>query len=180
MKPGRRTLPFPDLFRRGSKVSLVLRWLMEHGEVSAAEFKSKHVSLGGTVHSTHAFDRYYVARSSQYVPEHGSYGLIIKLERIKRIQRAGHVEESARIRWIGTEGATFEERSAAWLAQLSVRMLDQALEACEREVTEADIGPDREALALRWFLAVQTEIGRRGGDLARALALEIAPIGASS
>lgn len=149
----------PNLFRLGSRTVRVLRWMIEAGEVSAATFKTFHVSLGGTTNSTHAFDRYFAGQGPSrfgYVPRTGSHGLLAR--------------EAGAVRWIGSPGPTFEARATGWLAKLTNPAIDKALAVCECELIEASTATDLaprvstklvEASAVLWLTAVTSEIARR-------------------
>lgn len=147
-----------DLFRinntktlEQSKVSRVLRFMLEKGEVSASVFKQAHVDLGGTTHSTHAFDRYFKGkkggRRNTYVPSDGSYEL---LERRSGAWRVGKSPGPNSVRWIGSEGDTFEERLKNWLAKLDETEIGRALMVIERELA---IDPDN-PVTITWFHAI--------------------------
>lgn len=101
----------PDIFR-DSIVSRMLRWMACQGEVSSAVFKAEHVALGGTTNSTHAFDRYFEGVVGPFVPSAGSYGIL---------QRQG-VGTKGRVRWIGSDGTTFEQRASAWLERVAINV----------------------------------------------------------
>jgi hypothetical protein len=107
----------PDIFRVDSMAARVLRWMVYQGEVSSADFKAAHVALGGTKHSTHAFDRYF-AGFGQYVPFAGGYGII---QREGWPTQGGHRANPSRVRWVGSSGNTFEERAYSWLQQIRIR-----------------------------------------------------------
>jgi len=107
----------PDIFRVDSMAARVLRWMVYQGEVSSADFKAAHVDLGGTRHSTHAFDRYF-AGFGQHVPFAGGYGILL---REGWPTQGGHRANPSRVRWVGSAGDTFEERALLWLQCVALK-----------------------------------------------------------
>jgi hypothetical protein len=154
----------PDLFREGSLTGCVLRFMIEQGEVSAKQFKAAHVGLGGTTNSTHAFDRYFVGKTRRwsgdsYVPRDGSHDI---LERIVAPGQRNNAR-NGRVRWVGSEGATFEERATAWFEKLTPAAIDRALAFLEAEVFAVDGRTDTEEMrqrALTWFRIASGASGR--------------------
>lgn len=149
----------PDLFKEDekSKVMTVLRWLVQEGEVSARAFKQAHVDLGGTTHSTHAFDRYFedkVARRwSGYVPRDGNHALLRRI--VQPGQRVN--QRNGTVKWIGSEGETFFERARGWFDRMTLTPTEHTdlIAVLEARVT-ADQSEESRGIALTWFRAAQS------------------------
>jgi hypothetical protein len=117
-----------DIFRNGITGSM-LRWLVERGTCSAAEFKAERIARGGTVNGTHSFDRYIAdkkdTRGTSYIPEQGSYGIIVR------------TDNKLTLTWRGSEGETGFDRAVNWLRQLTNKQIDKALTVCSGRLIEA-------------------------------------------
>lgn len=152
--------PLPDLFKDAakSKVMSVLRWLVQEGEVSAKAFKQAHVDLGGTLLSTHAFDRYFDDKTEHWrrgrtVPSDGTHALLRRI--VQPGQRVN--KRNGTVRWVGSEGATFFERARGWFDRMTLTPTEQAdlMALLESRVT-ADQSEESRQIALTWFRAAQS------------------------
>jgi hypothetical protein len=140
-----------------SRVAYVLREMILLGAVSAPAFKALHVARGGTRNSTHAFDCYFIEKTSSrhgYVPRKGSHALLAR--------------RGQQVVWVGSPGDTFEARAESWLRGLVPTVLDRFLVLAESEMLAAgslagDTGTDTGALevARKWFaLAERVSLAR--------------------
>lgn len=130
--------------------------------MSREAWVAAYIASGGGCNNTHSFDRYITGqtthRRNTYVPRSGSHDI---------------VDDTGRGRtrvytWIGSAGATFEERVGKWMATLE----DSALEAATLTLEEWLLAGDADAPV--WFAAALAEGKRRS----LAMVMPVDPPGA--
>lgn len=133
-----------NLFRAESKAMHVMRWMIEHGERTSVQMKAEFHRLGAVQNNImHTFDRYVRAtykslRSADSNARRPVDGLDVNTEMSSLVLvrvREGH---RYRIVWVGSAGATFEERAMNFFAMLDDAELDHAHAFLERELLACD------------------------------------------
>lgn len=123
----------PDLFEPNITRSVLLL-LLERGSLTSKEWREARVARGGSEMMTNSFKRYFVgARPGTYVPDSGSHEIV---EQVRTNSRAGLV-----YKWVGSEGDTFEQRAAGWLARLDPKDLDATLLVLETAMLAEPAAP---------------------------------------